>query len=144
MDKNYKMPEIENMKNATNKLFAEAEDFIEKQKEIQEQHMTEEELIRTKLNCNPIEFVEKYDAFKKAEKEFYDIFTPFKESLLEMHKTTDLPKSIAIGKIKATYVEPSIRTILDSKKLKEEEPELYKKFIKTTEVSATLKLSEIE
>ena len=39
-----------------------------------------------------------------------------------------------------TYVSPSTRTIVDTKKLKEEEPDIAKKFTKTSTVKATIRL----
>ena len=51
-----------------------------------------------------------------------------------------MPKSIVVGGAKLTYVSPSTRTTVDTKKLKEEEPELAKKYSKTSLVSATIRL----
>jgi predicted phage-related endonuclease len=54
-----------------------------------------------------------------------------------------MPKTITIGGTKLTYVSPSIRNTIDSKKLKEEEPELAKKYTKATNVSATVRIETI-
>ena len=100
--------------------------------------------IRSTLNCKPEEFAEKYAAYKKAETEFKDLYEPFKINLLNLYNSTpDLPKTVVVGGVKVTYVSPSIRTSIDSKKLKEEEPELAKKFSKTTDVAATIRLEGI-
>ncbi len=105
--------------------------------------MNEEE-IKSALNCNIDEFNKKYDAYKKAKKEFEEIYEPFKGQLLNLYeKQNELPSSIIIGNAKLIYVSPSIRTTIDSKKLKEEEPEIAKKFTKTTEVKATLRLEGV-
>lgn len=101
-------------------------------------------LFRQALGCDPDEFATKYNDFKKAKAEFDEIYEPFKKNLIELHKANSgLPKSIVIGGVKATYVSPSTRSTIDSKKLKEEEPELAKKFTKTSKVSASIRLEEI-
>ena len=45
--------------------------------------------------------------------------------------------------MKLTYVSPSERKTIDSKKLKEEEPEIAKKFTKTTNVKASVRIEEV-
>ena len=103
-----------------------------------------EDEIKSILNCDAEEFYKKYDAYKKAKLEFEEIYEPFKAQLLNLYENNNnLPKSIVVGGAKVTYVSPSKRTTIDSKKLKEEEPELAKKFEKTTEVKATLRLEGI-
>ena len=102
-------------------------------------------LFRQALDCEPEDFANKYKAFKEAKAEFDKVYEPFKKNLIELHKTNpDLPSNLVIGStVKLTYVSPSVRNTIDSKKLKEEEPELAKKFIKTSNVSATIRLEEI-
>lgn len=96
------------------------------------------------LDCKPEEFFQKYRDYLTAEAEFKRIFDPFKEKLLELYKETpEIPNTLSIGGVKVTYVSPSTRTSIDSKKLKEEEPEIAKKFTKTTDVNATLRLGAI-
>ncbi len=96
------------------------------------------------LNCDPEVFTEKYRAYKKATEEFEKVYVPFKENIIELHKThKDLPKTVIVGGTKLTYISPSTRSTIDSKKLKEEEPELAKKFTKTSNVRATVRLEEI-
>lgn len=96
------------------------------------------------LNCSLNDFDEKYQALKKAEAEFDKIYQPFKSKLLDMYKEAEgMPKTITIGGTKLTYVSPSIRNTIDSKKLKEEEPELAKKYTKATNVSATVRIETI-
>lgn len=95
------------------------------------------------LGCDPDEFLKKYLAMKKAENEFEEIYAPFKENLIELHsKRDDLPNTLVIGSIKLTYVSPSTRNSIDSKKLKEEEPDVAKKYTKTTNVKATIRLED--
>ncbi len=52
-------------------------------------------------------------------------------------------KTVDRGKLKITYVAPSSRTSVDSKKLKKEEPEIYKKYVKTTTVEGNIKITLI-
>ena len=50
-------------------------------------------------------------------------------------------KTVDRGNLKITYVAPSCRTSVDSKKLEKEEPELYKKYVKTTTVAGSIKIT---
>ena len=126
------------------------EDTLEMKEEvIVEEMATDEELdtfagqLRSILNCEPEEFYLKYREYKEAESKFKEIYDPFKEKLIQLYTNTpDLPKSIVIGGSKLTYVSPSIRNTIDSKKLKEEEPEIAKKFTKSTSVKASIRLEE--
>lgn len=100
-------------------------------------------LFEQALDCDPDEFSKKYEAMKLAEEEFEKVYAPFKENLIELHsKRNDLPKSVVVGSTKLTYVSPSTRDTIDSKKLKEEEPDLAKKYTKTTNVKASVRLSD--
>ena len=118
---------------------------------IKEEGETDEEIDRglvdifsQALTCDPDVFTEKYRAYKKATEEFEKLYVPFKENIIELHKThKDLPKTIIVGGTKLTYVSPSTRNTIDSKKLKEEEPELAKKFTKTSNVNATVRIEEM-
>lgn len=102
------------------------------------------EILHESLNCEPEDFYKKYKAFKQAEEEFNKVYDPFKEKLIKLHENhTELPNSLVIGGCKLTYVSPSTRTTIDSKKLKEEEPEIAKKFTKTTNVKASVRLEGI-
>ena len=50
-------------------------------------------------------------------------------------------KTVDRGNLKITYVAPSTRTSVDSKKLQKEEPEIYKKYVKTTTVAGSIKIT---
>ena len=50
-------------------------------------------------------------------------------------------KTVDRGKLKITYVAPSNRTSVDSKKLEKEEPEIFKKYVKTTTVAGSVKIT---
>ena len=52
-------------------------------------------------------------------------------------------KTVDRGKLKITYVAPSTRVSVDSKKLQKEEPEIYKKYVKTTNVAGSIKITLI-
>jgi hypothetical protein len=97
-------------------------------------------------NYTPEEFCEKYKKWKQAEAEFESIYNPLKERIIETCNdlnNTDTPlKKIIIGDLTLTYVSPSVRKTVDTKKLKEEEPELVKRFMKSTNVAATVKITE--
>ena len=66
----------------------------------------------------------------------------YKENLLKEMEENNVLK-VDTEKLLISYVAPSTRETLDSKKLKEEEPELAKKFTKTSNVSASVRLEEV-
>lgn len=123
----------------------EMKDVIVDDDGVVERPATTEEVFLKALNCDPEEFSKRYLAYKKAKEKFDKLYEPFKAEILKIYETDkELPKTIRVGGgVKITYVSPSTRTTIDSKKLKEEEPELAKKFSKTTNVSATLRLEDI-
>lgn len=101
-------------------------------------------LINNALGCTPEEFYKRYTKYKKAEAEFNEIYEPFKEKLINLHETIpELQKSILVNSVKLTYVAPTTRTSIDTKKLKEEEPEIAKKFTKISEVKANIRIDGI-
>ena len=94
------------------------------------------------LVCSPEEFSQTYKEYKRAKEKFDQIFELTKGNLLGIYKSNkDLPSTVRIGDAKLTYVSPSVRTSIDTKKLKEEMPDIAKKFTKTTNVNATIRLS---
>lgn len=115
------------------------------------EEMTEEaadevaKAFRQAMTCDPDEFAKRYTEFKEAKAKFDEVYEPFKLNLLSLYKDKpEIPKSVIIGgKVKLTHVSPSTRSTIDSKKLKEEEPELAKKFTKVTNVSASIRLEEM-
>lgn len=50
-------------------------------------------------------------------------------------------KTVDRNKLKITYVAPSTRVSVDSKKLQKEEPEIYNKYVKTTTVAGSIKIT---
>lgn len=106
--------------------------------------MNAADLYKQILPCSTDEFGKKYMAFKKKQAEWEEIYDIFKEKVIDLHaKRDDIPKTVVVGGVKMTYVAPSTRSTIDSKKLKEEEPELAKKFTKTSNVSATLRIDKM-
>lgn len=109
--------------------------------------MNDEEIkmmVQSVLNCEPDEFYKKYKKMKKAEEEVNKIYEPFKKSLIQLYEENEgFPHNIVIGGAKLVYVAPSKRNTLDSKKLKEEEPEIAKKYNKVTSVSACIRIEEV-
>lgn len=99
--------------------------------------------LRGAMGCSSDEFYDKYKKMKLAEEEFKKIYEPLKAEVIKLHETQNLPKNVIVGGVKLTYVSPSTRNTIDSKKLKEEEPELAKKFTKITDVAATVRIEEI-
>lgn len=103
-----------------------------------------EDILRAALDCDVDEFYSKYQEWKNAEASFKAVYDPFKTKLLELHEKQNLPKNVIVGGVKLTYVSPSTRSSIDSKKLKEEEPEIAKKFTKTSNVGATIRIEEVK
>lgn len=101
------------------------------------------EALRGAMGCTADEFYDKYKKYKDAEADFKAVYEPLKAEVIKLHETQNLPKNVIVGGAKLTYVSPSTRSSIDSKKLKEEEPEIAKKFTKTTSVAATVKLENI-
>lgn len=52
-------------------------------------------------------------------------------------------KTVDRNKLKITYVAPSTRVSVDSKKLQKEEPEIYNKYVNTTTVAGSIKITLI-
>ena len=100
-------------------------------------------LLEQALGCDAEEFSKRYREFKNAERSFNELYEPFKANLIELHeKHPEIPKSVVVGDTKLTYVSPSTRSSIDSKKLKEEEPAIAEKYTKTTNVKASVRLEE--
>lgn len=91
----------------------------------------------------PKDFVKKYKQMKKLEAEIKQMEDTFKENLIQMFESIPCieTNTIALDGLKFTYVSPSTRTTVDSKKLKEEYPEIYKKVIKTSDVKSSIRTS---
>lgn len=64
----------------------------------------------------------------------------FKETLYGTMEKEGI-KTVDRNKLKITYVAPSTRVSVDNKKLQKEEPEIYKKYVKTTTVAGSIKIT---
>lgn len=109
--------------------------------------MEENEVVENSLDTiaqqlAPKDFAKRYkkmlalkDELEKEEKEF-------KDKLAEMWGSlTDAPNSVMVDGIKFTYIRPSIRKTFDSKKFQEDHPEMYGKYIKESNVKASIRTS---
>jgi hypothetical protein len=127
------------------------EDTLEIKEIVVEEDSTEEAIdvinkkFKQAITCGPEEFAKRYKEFKEAKARFDEVYESTKLNLLTLYNDNpDIPKNVIIGgAVKLTHVAPSTRSTIDSKKLKEEEPELAKKFTKITNVSASIRLEEI-
>ena len=52
--------------------------------------------------------------------------------------------SVEAGDVRFTYVPPSTRESFDSKKLKEDDPELYARYVKVSNVKENMRISKIK
>lgn len=83
------------------------------------------------------EYIKKLDAEKKEAEAKQKAF---KEALLQEMESRGL-KTFEKNGIKITYVAPSTRTTLDSKGVKEKYPDIYEEFAKTSQTSASLRIT---
>lgn len=63
-----------------------------------------------------------------------------KEKLIEAMEQYNV-KKFENDSVKFVYVEPTTRTSVDSTKLKKEQPEIYEKYSKTSNVSASVRIT---
>lgn len=67
----------------------------------------------------------------------------FKEDLLELMEQNDMKESFEIGNMKVTYKKATQRTTLDTKKVKEELPDVFEKYSKTNDVKSSISIEFI-
>lgn len=89
----------------------------------------------------PKDFVKKYKQMKKLQAELDEMENSFKQNLIQMFES--IPEletnSVSLDGLKFTYTKPYTKTSVDSKKLKEEYPEIYNKVTKTSNVKSSIK-----
>lgn len=89
----------------------------------------------------PKDFVKKYKQMKKLQAELDEMESNFKQNLIQMFES--IPEletnSVALDGLKFTYTSAYTKTSVDSKKLKEEYPEIYAKVTKTSNVKSSIK-----
>lgn len=86
------------------------------------------------------EIVNKIIEFNKTKKEMEYQEKLLKEGLMEAMNNLGIKKFIVNG-LSATVKDGSTRTTIDSKRLKEEAPDIYEAYSKTSEVKSSLILS---
>lgn len=86
------------------------------------------------------EIVNKIIEFNKAKKEMEYQEKLLKDGLMEAMNNLGIKKFIING-LSATIKDGSTRTTIDSKRLKEECPDIYEAYSKTSEVKSSITLS---
>lgn len=102
-----------------------------------------EELIKYKNN-KPIisdEFKENYKKFIILKEQIEEAQKVIKDQMLEYFESLpeDERKTLNFDYFKISYVKASTRKTFDSKKFQDEHPEEYNKYLKESEVKATIK-----
>lgn len=96
--------------------------------------VSEEELVDLE------ELMEKITVKEKELKLLKDMVDSVKTVLYDTMEKEGI-KTVDRGNLKITYVAPNCRTSVDSKKLEKEDPETYKKYVKTTTVAGSIKIT---
>lgn len=86
------------------------------------------------------EIIEEYKNFRKIKEEFEIKDKEFKQELKEAMEKVGLKKFIING-LCANIKEGTTRVTLDSKRLKEELPDIYEEYSKISEVSSSITLT---
>ena len=91
----------------------------------------------------PKDFGKKFKALKKAQDKLAKIENDVKAKLIELFENVeDLENNtVTVDGIKFTYVKSYKKNTIDSKKLQEEEPDVYKKYLKQSNVKSSIKIS---
>ena len=89
----------------------------------------------------PEKFAKEYKKMKKLQEQITRTENMIKDKLIEMfEKQPELDKKyVAVDGLKFTYVGPSQRNTVDTKKLKEEYPEIYKKVATKSSVKSQIR-----
>lgn len=88
----------------------------------------------------PSKVVEKMRELTKMKLETEMLEKELKEELLEAMEANGIKESFETNGLKVTYKKATTRTTLDSKKVKEELPEIFEKYSKTSEVKSSISL----
>lgn len=128
----------------------EKKEFIKKeQRAFSEQMDPEDEFQREETSLDtiaqglvPKDFAKRYKKMLALKAELEKEEKEFKDKLAEMWGSlTDAPNSVVLDGLKFTYVRPSKRKSFDSKKFQEDHPEMYDKYIKESDVKASIRTS---
>ena len=91
----------------------------------------------------PEDFAKDYKKLKKLQDQLTKTENDIKEKLIKMfeeHPEME-GKTVTMDGLRFTYTKAYVRTSVDSKKLQEEWPDIYKKVIKQSNVKSTIKTS---
>lgn len=86
------------------------------------------------------EVVNQIVAFEEEKLKMDLIEKELKEKLKDAMKQNNITK-LDLGRLKVSYRNASTRTTVDSKKLKEELPDIYEEYSKTSNVSSSISIS---
>ncbi len=91
----------------------------------------------------PEDFAKEYKKMKKLQQELEQTENTIKNKLIEMFQSIpELEKnSVSMDGLKFTYIAPTVRKSVDTKKLQEEHPEIYKQCLKESQVKAQIRTS---
>ena len=87
------------------------------------------------------EFKENYKKFVNLKSQIEEAQAVIKKELINYYESLpeDERKTIDFDTFKVSYVKSSTRKTFDSKRLQDEDIDTYNKYLKTTEVSSTIK-----
>jgi predicted phage-related endonuclease len=75
-------------------------------------------------------------------KEYEEAAKNYREQLKEMMEKQNILNWVSPnGIVKVSYVSPYVKSTVDSKKLQKEKPDIYNKYLKTSKVKGTVKVS---
>jgi hypothetical protein len=92
----------------------------------------------------PMEVKNIANAISEVEKHLKDLTAQrdiLKEKILWLMKANQCEKVEIDGKVLITYVAPTTKESLDTKKLKDENPELYEKYVRQSDVKESLRIT---
>lgn len=92
----------------------------------------------------PMEVKNIANAISEVEKHLKDLTAQrdiLKDKILWLMKTNQCEKVEIDGKVLITYVAPTTKESLDTKKLKDEHPELYEKYVRQSEAKESLRIT---
>ena len=91
----------------------------------------------------PESFAKDYKKLKKLQDELSKTEASIKEKLIEMFEAHPEMNSqtVTMDGLSFTYTKSYVKNTVDSKKLQEEYPDIYKKMIKTSNVKSSIKTS---
>lgn len=87
------------------------------------------------------ELVSKIVSFQKEALKMKMIEDDLKSKIKTAMEENGIDKSFEIGELKVSYRKASTRTTIDSKKLKEDLPDIYEEYSKTSNVSSSISIS---